>query len=77
MDCEVRVAGLNTRTSHLDGSVLSFGGPIATVFEEPSIDASDIEINHTGSQELVVWGTGFNSFDPPLDLASLHVNVSC
>ncbi|CAM9604552.1 unnamed protein product [Ectocarpus fasciculatus] len=83
MVCDVSVAGFKSQKYYRDdGFSLSFGGPIATVFEEPSIDASDIEINHTGSQELVIWGTGFNTlvapvidFDPPLDLASLHVNV--
>ncbi|CAM9183914.1 unnamed protein product [Ectocarpus sp. 8 AP-2014] len=84
MGGDIEVAGFKSQTSFLGGgSSLSFRGPIATVFEEPSIDASDIEINHTGSQELVIWGTGFNNvvapvmdFDPPLDFASLHVNVS-
>ncbi|CAM9403362.1 unnamed protein product [Ectocarpus sp. 6 AP-2014] len=82
MGCEVRVEIESSFFLGSGSSLLFFGGPIATVFEEPSIDASDIEINRTGSQELEIWGTGFNNmatpvmdFDPPLDFASLHVNV--
>lgn len=82
MGCDIRVAGFKSRTTSVGGSFSSFGGPIATVFEEPSIDASDVKINHTGSQGLMIWGTGFNDmvppvmdFDPPLDSANLHVNV--
>lgn len=59
------------------------GGIVATVFEDPSINPSDVEISRTGSQELVVWGTGFNNitqpvldFDPPLDSSNLNVKVS-
>ncbi|CAM9250629.1 unnamed protein product [Ectocarpus sp. 12 AP-2014] len=83
MDCEVIVAGFESQTSFLGGgSSLLFRGPIATVFEEPSINASDIEISHTGSRNMVIWGTGFNDmvaqvrdFDPPLDLAKLVVKM--
>lgn len=59
------------------------GGIDATVLEDPSLNASDVEINRTGSQELVIWGTGFNNmtapvmdFDPPLDSLNLNVKVS-
>lgn len=62
---------------------LGFGGNIATVFEDPSIDASHVEITRIGSPELVIRGTGFNNkarpamdFDPPLDSANLNVHVS-
>lgn len=59
------------------------GGIVATVLEDPSLNASDVEINRTGSQGLVIWGTGFNNmtapvmdFDPPLDSSNLNVKVS-
>ncbi|CAN0257871.1 unnamed protein product, partial [Ectocarpus sp. 13 AM-2016] len=81
MDCEVIVAGFDSQTSFLGGgSSLLFRGPIATVFEEPCINASGIEVSHTGSRDLVIWGTGFNmvapviDFDPTLDSASVHAN---
>ncbi|CAM9661212.1 unnamed protein product [Ectocarpus sp. 4 AP-2014] len=84
MECEVIVAGFESHTSFLGGgSSLSFGGPISTVFEDPTINASDIEISHTGSQDLVIWRTGYDNmvapvmnFVPPLDLANVHVNVA-
>lgn len=36
-----------------------FVGVIATVFEDPSIDASDVEIYRTRTQQLVIDGSGF------------------
>ena len=59
------------------------GGTVATVFEDPSINPSGVEINRTGSPELQIWGTGFNDmatpvidFDPPINLSNLDVEVS-
>lgn len=56
---------------------------VATVFEDPSINASDVEIARTGSRELAIWGTGFSNmttpvidFDPPLDSSNVDVKVS-
>ncbi len=53
-----------------------------TVFEDPSVDISDIEVYRTRTQRLVIRGSGFNQavrpildFDPPLDSANLHLNV--
>ena len=84
MVSEILVAGFKRQLLGSSGGFsLSFDGTVATVFENPSIDASDVEINRTGSEELVVRGTGFNDmvplaveFDPPLAMANLHVNVS-
>lgn len=57
-------------------------GSVATVFEDPSVDNSDIEVYRTRTQRLVIRGSGFNQavrpildFDPPLDSANLHINV--
>lgn len=79
---EFDVAGFKSHTVYMRGHSRFMKGPVATVFEDPSIDASDIEINRTGSQELVIWGAGFNDmvppaiqFDPPLDSANLHIDV--
>lgn len=64
------------------GSHLTFGGTIATVFEDPSMEVSDVEINHTGSKEFMIRGTGFNDlaspmldFEPPLDSSNLIIKV--
>lgn len=83
MVSEILVAGFKSQLISSSGFSLSFDGCVATVFENPSIDASDIEINRTGSEELVVRVTGFNDmvplaveFDPPLAMANRHVNVS-
>lgn len=55
-------------------SDLNYRGKIATVFEDPSVDASDIEIHRTRTQQLTIKGRGFNDkvrpildFDSPLD----------
>ena len=59
------------------------GRTVATIFEDPSITPSDVEINQTGSQELLISGTGFNrmvtpvmDFDPPVNSSNLDVEVS-
>lgn len=56
---------------------------VATVFEDPSIRASDAKIDSRFTHELVICGTGFNrvaepilGFDPPLDPAAVNVHVS-
>ena len=79
----ITAASFKSQMCFESGSHMFFEGPVATVFEDPSIDSSDVEINRTGSQQLVIWGTGFSDivppaidFDPPLDSAILHVNVS-
>ncbi|CAN0294216.1 unnamed protein product [Pylaiella littoralis] len=53
-------------------NVLS-GQKVATVFENPSIQASNIKIRPGSTHELTIYGTGFNKvvppvldFDPPL-----------
>lgn len=53
------------------------------MFEDPSIDASDIEIHGAYADELEITGTGFNmtpapvlAFDPPLDPAAVGIDVS-
>lgn len=63
-------------------SALSYSGKIATVFEDPSVDASDIEIHRTRTQQLVIKGRGFTGkvrpildFDSPLDSAKLLLKV--
>ena len=60
------------------------GRKVATVFEDPSIEASDIEIYRTHTHELMIRGTGFNKaarptldFEPALDSFDVYVNVSC
>lgn len=77
------VAGFKGQYIFGDGTYLIIGGPVAIVFEDPSVDASDVKISRTGSQELAISGTGFNSiaphvidFDPPLDTANLNIEVS-
>lgn len=59
------------------------GRKVATVFADPSVVASDIEIYRTHTHELMVTGTGFNKlsrpiidFDPPLNSADVYVDVS-
>lgn len=59
------------------------GQTVAIVFEDPSIDASDIEIHGAYAHELEITGTGFNKmvmpcldFDPPLDSATVGIDVS-
>lgn len=36
-----------------------FAGVVAAVFEDPGVDASDIEIYRTRTQQLVIEGSGF------------------
>lgn len=55
---------------------------MATVFEDPSVEASDVEIYRTHTHELQIRGTGFNKvarpvldFSPPLDSGSVYVEV--
>lgn len=81
----VRVKGFEDRCDGLCGGkgYHIFGGNFATVFEDPSIIASDIEISLAGSQVLTIRGTGFNNvsrpvldFDPPLDSSNLNIEVS-
>lgn len=59
------------------------GRKVATVFEDPSIESSDIQIYRTHTHELQITGTGFNKvarpildFDPPLDTTGVYVDVS-
>lgn len=56
---------------------------VATVFEDPSIRASDAKIYSTFTRKLNIYGTGFNrvvkpilAFDPPLDTAAVDIHVS-
>eukprot|EP00752_Nemacystus_decipiens_P008845 g7893.t1 len=58
------------------------GRKVATVFEDPSVVASDVEIFRTHTHELQIVGTGFNKlarpmidFEPPLDSSSVVVDV--
>lgn len=79
----VDVAGFDEPYSLMGyGFYQMFKETIATIFEDPTVDASDVEI-HRDSRELVIRGTGFNdvarqvfSFDPPLDSSSFNVKVS-
>lgn len=59
------------------------GRKVATVFEDPSVEPSDVEIFRTHTPELQILGTGFNKlarpvidFDPPLDSSAIYVDVS-
>ena len=59
------------------------GRKVATVFEDPSIQASDTKIYPSFTRELHIYGTGFNNvakplliFDPPLDDTAVNVHVS-
>lgn len=59
------------------------GRKVATVFEDPSIEASDIQIYRTHTHELQITGTGFNKmarpildFEPSLDAEGVYVDVS-
>lgn len=59
------------------------GQTVATVFEDPRIHASDVEIHGAHAHELEITGTGFNKmvrpildFDPPLDSAAIDIDVS-
>ncbi|CAN0352196.1 unnamed protein product, partial [Hapterophycus canaliculatus] len=56
------------------------GRKVATVFEDPTVDASDVEIFRTATHELQITGTGFNKvfrpvldFEPPLDSGNYYV----
>ncbi|CBN78994.1 peptidase S1 and S6, chymotrypsin/Hap [Ectocarpus siliculosus] len=58
------------------------GSKVATVFEDPSVEASDVEIYRTHTHELQIRGTGFNKvvrpvldFEPALDSTSVYVEV--
>ena len=59
------------------------GRKVATVFEDPSIQAGDTVLYRGFTRELCISGTGFNSvvrpilvFAPPLDDAAVTVHVS-
>lgn len=59
------------------------GRKVATVFEDPSVVASDVEIYRTHTHELQIVGTGFNKlarpivdFEPALDSSGIIVDVS-
>lgn len=59
------------------------GRKVATVFEDPSVKESDVEIFRTSTHELQITGTGFNKvsrptleFEPALDDANYYVDVS-
>ncbi|CAN0432983.1 unnamed protein product, partial [Laminaria digitata] len=41
------------------------GRKVATVFEDPSVESSDIEIYRTHTHALMIKGTGFNKAAPP------------
>ncbi|CAN0190438.1 unnamed protein product, partial [Ectocarpus fasciculatus] len=58
------------------------GWKVATVFEDPSVEASDVEIYRTHTHELQIRGTGFNKqarpildFEPALDSNGVYVEV--
>ncbi len=58
------------------------GRKVATVFEDPSVEASDVEIFRTHTHELQIVGTGFNKkvnpvidFEPKLNSDSVYVDV--
>lgn len=59
------------------------GRKVATVFEDPTVQASDTEVYRGITQELCIYGTGFNNvvqptlvFAPPLDNEAVNVHVS-
>lgn len=60
------------------------GRQVAMVFGDPSIDGSDVKIfDGAHIEELDITGNGFNfmarpvlDFDPPLDLATVTIDVS-
>lgn len=59
------------------------GRRVARVFEDPSIEPSDVKIYRTHTNKLSIYGTGFNKverpvvdFDPPLNSIDIFVNVS-
>ena len=59
------------------------GRNVATVFEDPSVEASDIEIYRTQTHQLLVRGTGFTKaarpvldFEPALGSLEVFVDVS-
>eukprot|EP00752_Nemacystus_decipiens_P018630 g16704.t1 len=63
-------------------TVAKAGRVVATVFEDPGVAASDVEIFRTFTHELEIVGTGFNKvarpvidFEPPLDSSSVIVDV--
>ena len=83
MECGMNFTGFKYRYYGDEEMYMMVGGPVAVVFEDPSVDASDVKISRTGSQQLAISGTGFNSiaphvidFDPPLDTANLNIEVS-
>lgn len=56
---------------------------VATVFEDPTIQASGTKIFRGSTREFSVHGAGFNNvvkpilqFDPPLDFAAVSIHVS-
>lgn len=58
------------------------GPVVATVFEDPTIDASDTKLLNSEARQLTISGTGFNAdvwpildFDPPLDSKNIHIDV--
>lgn len=70
-------------TVHFDYGTFLSARKVATVFEDPSIQASDTKIYRGFTHELYIFGTGFNrvvqpilGFDPPLDTDSVNVHVS-
>ena len=65
-----------------DGSFLRYP-KIATVFEDPTIQASGTKIFRESTREFLVSGAGFNKvvkpileFEPPLDFAAVSIHVS-
>lgn len=81
------VASVETRTSPGwvgFGSIPVLNGvKVATVFEDPSIQASDTKIYCSFTRELAIFGTGFSNvvrpylvFQPPLDAAAVDLHVS-
>lgn len=68
----------------LGNTAAKSGCTVAALFEDPSVEASDIEIYRTQTHELMIKGTGFNkanrptlNFEPALDSYEVFVEVSC
>lgn len=79
------VAGVSARPGDVFFGVrcLLPGRKVATVFEDPGIQAADTEINRGFTRELYIHGTGFTNvvqpilmFAPPLDDAAVNIHVS-
>lgn len=81
------VEGVKCRPGLVDfrqdrGSFLPFR-KVATVFEDPAIQASSAKLVRGSTREFSVYGEGFNEvvkpileFDPPLDAEAVTTHVS-